>query len=41
LANRIIEITPRGVIDQLMTFDEYIESTEVVKTREGLLRKAA
>jgi len=24
-----------------MTFDEYIERTEVVKTREGMLRKAA
>ncbi|MFH2093017.1 MAG: ATP-binding cassette domain-containing protein [Pseudomonadota bacterium] len=26
LATRIIEIVPTGVIDQLMTFDEYIES---------------
>jgi hypothetical protein len=41
VANRIIEIIPGGVIDQLMTFDEYIERTEVVKTREGVLRKAA
>ena len=41
VANRIIEITPGGVIDQLMTFDEYIERTEVVKTREGMLLKAA
>ncbi|MBA3018024.1 MAG: ATP-binding cassette domain-containing protein [Proteobacteria bacterium] len=41
VANRIIEITPNGVIDQLMTFDEYIEKMEVVKTREGMLRKAA
>jgi ATPase subunit of ABC transporter with duplicated ATPase domains len=41
VANRIIEITPGGIIDQLMTFDEYIERTEVVKTREAMLRKAA
>ena len=41
VANRIIEITPGGVIDQLMTFDEYIERTEVVKIREGMLLKAA
>jgi len=41
VANRIIEITPGGVIDQLMTFDEYIERTEVVKTHEGILLKAA
>jgi len=41
VANRIIEIIPGGVVDQLMTFDEYIERTEVVKTSEGMLRKAA
>ena len=41
VANRIIEITPGGVIDRLMTFDEYIESTEVAQTREALIRKAA
>jgi ATPase subunit of ABC transporter with duplicated ATPase domains len=41
VANRIIEITSVGVIDQLMTFDEYIERTELVKTREAMLRKAA
>ena len=41
VVNRIIEITPGGVIDRLMTFDEYIESTEVAQTREALIRKAA
>jgi ATPase subunit of ABC transporter with duplicated ATPase domains len=41
VANRIIEITPSGVIDRLMTFDEYIESTEVAKIREALIQKAA
>jgi len=41
VANRIIEITLGGVIDLLMPFDEYIERTEVVKTREGMLLKAA
>ena len=41
LVNRIIEITPGGVIDRLMSFDEYIESTEVAKTRESLIQKAA
>lgn len=41
LANRIIEITPNGLIDRLMNFDEYIESTEVAKTRETLTQKAA
>jgi len=41
LVNRIIEITSGGVIDRLMTFDEYIESTEVAEIREALIRKAA
>ena len=41
LVNRIIEITPSGVIDRLMTFDEYIESKEVANTREVMTRKAA
>jgi ATPase subunit of ABC transporter with duplicated ATPase domains len=41
VVNRIIEITPGGVIDRLMTFDEYIESTEVEETRESMIRKAA
>ncbi|MDB4867302.1 MAG: ATP-binding cassette protein, partial [Cohnella sp.] len=29
IANRIIEITPNGVIDRLMTYDEYLEHPEV------------
>jgi ATPase subunit of ABC transporter with duplicated ATPase domains len=41
VVNRIIEITPGGVIDRLMTFEEYIESTEVEETREAMIRKAA
>ena len=28
-ANRIIEITPKGVIDRLMTYDEYLQNTDV------------
>ncbi|MBC2704503.1 ABC-F family ATP-binding cassette domain-containing protein [Desulfobacula sp.] len=41
VVNRIIEITPGGVIDRLMTFDEYIESTEVAQTRKAMTQKAA
>ncbi|NOX34097.1 MAG: ATP-binding cassette domain-containing protein [Deltaproteobacteria bacterium] len=41
VVNRIIEITPGGVIDRLMSFDEYIESKEVAKTREAMIQKAA
>ncbi|MFH0920716.1 MAG: ATP-binding cassette domain-containing protein [Fibrobacterota bacterium] len=34
LANRIIEMTPGGVIDKAMPFDEYIANPEVQKLRE-------
>ncbi|WP_321392561.1 ATP-binding cassette domain-containing protein [uncultured Desulfuromusa sp.] len=33
VANRIIEFTPAGFIDRTLTFDEYLESTEVSKMR--------
>jgi ATPase subunit of ABC transporter with duplicated ATPase domains len=36
VANRIIEITPAGVIDKLMTYDEYINSDVVQKQREEM-----
>ncbi|NVO00331.1 MAG: ATP-binding cassette domain-containing protein [Geobacteraceae bacterium] len=36
VANRIIEFTPGGVIDRVMTFDEYLESPEVSETRDKL-----
>ncbi len=36
VANRIIEITPAGTIDKLMTYDEYLSSEAVKKQREEL-----
>jgi len=36
VANRIIEITPGGTIDKLMTYDEYINSDVVQKQRDEL-----
>ena len=33
-ANRIIEILPTGVIDRRMTYDEYLEDSEVKRIRE-------
>lgn len=36
VANRIIEITPKGTIDKLMTYDEYINNPEVAKLREEM-----
>ncbi|MDD2734968.1 MAG: ATP-binding cassette domain-containing protein [Desulfuromonadaceae bacterium] len=36
VANRIIEITPGGVIDRTMGFEEYLESEDVSKERDEL-----
>jgi ATPase subunit of ABC transporter with duplicated ATPase domains len=36
IANRIVEITPNGVIDRMMTYDEYLESAEVKALRERM-----
>ncbi len=36
VANRIIEITPNGFIDKMMTYDEYIESDKVAQQKEAL-----
>lgn len=36
VANRIIELTPGGIIDRLMTFDEYLEDARVKQLREEL-----
>lgn len=34
VANRIIEITPKGVIDRMMPFDDYMEDEQVRSLRE-------
>jgi len=36
VANRIIEVTPNGFIDKMMTYDEYIESDKVAEQKEAL-----
>jgi ATPase subunit of ABC transporter with duplicated ATPase domains len=36
VANRIIEITPGGLIDRQTTFDEYLENPEVTKMRDAM-----
>nr|WP_304598739.1 ATP-binding cassette domain-containing protein [Geobacter sp. FeAm09] len=36
IANRIVEITPGGVIDRVMAFDEYLESDDVNRERDEL-----
>lgn len=36
IANRIIEITPTGIIDKVMTYDEYLESEGIKALREKM-----
>jgi ATPase subunit of ABC transporter with duplicated ATPase domains len=36
IATRIIEITPKGILDKLMTYDDYLESPSVAQEREKL-----
>jgi ATPase subunit of ABC transporter with duplicated ATPase domains len=36
VANRVIELTPKGIIDKLMTFDEYLADERVKATRDEL-----
>ena len=37
VANRIIELTPNGAVDKLMTFDEYLEDKKARKTKGELM----
>ncbi|MBD2701913.1 ABC-F family ATP-binding cassette domain-containing protein [Spirosoma sp. BT702] len=41
IANRIIEITPAGIIDKLMTYDEFIVDARVKTQREELYEAVA
>ena len=36
VANRVIELTPKGIIDRLTTFDEYLEDERVKQLRETM-----
>jgi len=40
VANRVIELTPGGLIDKLMTYDEYINSDAVQKQRDEMYAMA-
>ena len=39
VANRIIEITPNGILDKMMTYDEYLEDERVQTQLEELYNK--
>ncbi|MBP9793913.1 MAG: ATP-binding cassette domain-containing protein [Flavobacterium sp.] len=36
VANRVLEITPKGVIDRYMTFDEYLEDEKIQELRKKM-----
>jgi ATPase subunit of ABC transporter with duplicated ATPase domains len=36
VSNRVIELTPKGIIDKLMSFDEYLEDERVKAAREEM-----
>ena len=38
VANRVIEITPKGIIDRLMTFDEYLVDERVKAMKEEMYK---
>jgi ATPase subunit of ABC transporter with duplicated ATPase domains len=40
VANRVIELTPRGIIDRLTTFDEYLADARVKQLREEMYGSA-
>lgn len=40
VANRIIELTPKGIIDRLMTFDEYLQDKRVKELRSEMYGQA-
>lgn len=41
VANRIIELTPVGMIDKLMTYDDYLRDKDVKAQREAMYAQAA
>ena len=38
IANRIIEITPNGIIDRMTTFDDYISDDSITELRKELYK---
>ena len=36
IANRVIELSPNGILDKLMTYDEFIADPRVKQQREEL-----
>lgn len=36
VANRVIEITPSGIIDKMMPYDEYLKDEKIISLQEGM-----
>ena len=36
VSNRIVEITPNGLIDSYLPFDEYVKDEKIIRQRENL-----
>jgi ATPase subunit of ABC transporter with duplicated ATPase domains len=36
VANRIIEITPNGIIDKMMSYDEYLADSKIAQLQQVL-----
>jgi ATPase subunit of ABC transporter with duplicated ATPase domains len=41
VANRVIELTPKGIIDRLMSFDEFLADARVKALREEMYPKGS
>jgi ATPase subunit of ABC transporter with duplicated ATPase domains len=38
VANRVIELTPKGIIDKVCTYDEYLENPAVIEQRQKMYK---
>jgi ATPase subunit of ABC transporter with duplicated ATPase domains len=38
VANRIIELTPKGIIDKACTYDEYLENPAIAEQRKKMYK---
>ncbi len=41
LANRVVELTPNGIIDRYLTFEEYMEDPKIKELRKSLYKQDA
>jgi ATPase subunit of ABC transporter with duplicated ATPase domains len=39
VANRIIELTPKGMIDKIMEYDDYVTDEKILEQRNAMYKK--